>query len=127
MVFRSSPWFCHIHGTCVFDISKFKWISNTCIISNIHVLVNSFQGNSSINIDIWFFFFSWFVKFDLTGNDLMVQMTAFMSGAYLQLPTVVLNLGESASAGTGMMISTLLAVDLLLNWLLACQTRNTQV
>lgn len=55
------------------------------------------------------------MKFDLTGNDLTVQMTAFMSGAYLQLPTVVLNLGESASAGTGMMISTLLAVDLLLN------------
>lgn len=51
----------------------------------------------------------------LTGNDLMVQMTALTSGAYLQLPTVVLNLGESASAGTGMMISTLLAVDRLLN------------
>lgn len=54
MVFRTSPWFCHIHGTCtcVFDISRFKLISNTCIISNI--LINSFQGNSSINI--WFFF-----------------------------------------------------------------------
>lgn len=54
MVFRTSPWFCHIHGTCtcVFDISRFKLISNTCIISNI--LINSFPGNSSINI--WFFF-----------------------------------------------------------------------
>ena len=51
----------------------------------------------------------------LTGNDLIVQMTAFMSGAYLQLPVVVLNFGVSASIGTGMMISTLLAVDRLLN------------
>lgn len=51
----------------------------------------------------------------LTGNDLMVQMTALWSGAYLQLPVVVLNLGESASVGTGMTISTLLAVDRLLN------------
>ena len=49
----------------------------------------------------------------------MVQMTEFISGAYLQLPTVVLNLGVSASAGTGITISTLLAVDLLLNWLFA--------
>ena len=61
----------------------------------------------------------------LTGNDLMVQMTALTSGAYLQLPTVVLNLGESASAGTGMMISTLLAVDRLLNWLLAFNKKRT--
>lgn len=61
----------------------------------------------------------------LTGNDLMVQMTALTSGAYLQLPTVVLNLGESASAGTGMMISTLLAVDRLLNWLLAYNKKRT--
>ena len=34
-------------------------------------------------------------------------------------PIVVLNLGESASLGTGIMISTLLAVDLRLNWDLA--------
>lgn len=51
----------------------------------------------------------------LTGKDLIVQITEFESGAYLQLPTVVLNFGVSASVGTGMMISTLLAVDLLLN------------
>ena len=51
----------------------------------------------------------------LTGNDLMVHTAAFCSGAYLQLPVVVLNLGESASAGTGITISTLFAVDLLLN------------
>jgi len=49
----------------------------------------------------------------------MDHMTAFCSGAYLQLPTVVLNLGESASGGTGMTISTLFAVDRRLNWLLA--------
>lgn len=40
---------------------------------------------------------------------------AFCSGAYLQLPMVVLNLGESASAGTGITISTLLAVERRLN------------
>lgn len=45
----------------------------------------------------------------------MVHMTAFISGAYLQLPTVVLNFGESASGGTGITISTLLAVDRRLN------------
>ena len=45
----------------------------------------------------------------------MVHITEFISGAYLQLPTVVLNLGESASAGTGITISTLFAVDRLLN------------
>ena len=49
------------------------------------------------------------------GKDLIVQITEFESGAYLQLPTVVLNFGVSASVGTGMIISTLLAVDLLLN------------
>jgi len=54
-------------------------------------------------------------KINLTGKDLMDHMTAFCSGAYLQLPTVVLNLGESASGGTGMTISTLLAVDRRLN------------
>jgi len=56
------------------------------------------------------------------GNDLMVQTTELVSGEYLQLPAVVLNLGESASTGTGTMISTLLAVDRRLNWLFACKT-----
>jgi len=50
----------------------------------------------------------------------MVQTTALVSGEYLQLPAVVLNLGESASTGTGTMISTLLAVERRLNWLFAC-------
>ena len=52
----------------------------------------------------------------------MVQMTELISGAYLQLPTVVLNLGESASCGTGITISTLLAVERRLNWLFACKS-----
>ena len=55
----------------------------------------------------------------LTGKDLMDQTISLFSGTHLTLPTVVLNLGESASVGTGMWISTLLAVDRLLNWLLA--------
>ncbi len=38
------------------------------------------------------------------------------SGTYLQWPMVVLNLGESASLGTWITISTLLAVDRRLNW-----------
>ena len=50
-----------------------------------------------------------------TGNDLIVHVIAFCSGAYLTLPIVVLNLGESASAGTGITISTLFAVDRRLN------------
>jgi len=50
------------------------------------------------------------------GNDLIVQTTELFSGEYRQLPAVVLNLGESASTGTGTMISTLLAVDRRLNW-----------
>lgn len=32
-----------------------------------------------------------------------------------------LNVGESTSLGTGIMISTLLAIDRDLNWLLACE------
>lgn len=55
----------------------------------------------------------------LTGNDLMVHTAAVSSGTYRTWPTVVLNLGESASLGTGIMISTLFAVDLRLNWLFA--------
>jgi hypothetical protein len=46
----------------------------------------------------------------LTGKDLIVQITEFESGAYLQLPTVVLNFGVSASVGTGMIILHLLTV-----------------
>lgn len=55
----------------------------------------------------------------LTGKDLIDQTISLFSGTHLTLPTVVLNLGESASVGTGMWISTLLAVERLLNWLLA--------
>lgn len=49
----------------------------------------------------------------------MVQMTRFLSGRYLAEPTLVLNLGESASLGTGTAISTPLATDCFLNWPLA--------
>lgn len=56
---------------------------------------------------------------ELTGKDLMDHTISLFSGTHLTLPTVVLNLGESASLGTGMWISTLLAVDRRLNWLLA--------
>lgn len=59
---------------------------------------------------------SWFL---LTGKDLMDQTISLFSGTHFTLPTVVLNLGESASVGTGMWISTLLAVERLLNWLFA--------
>lgn len=55
----------------------------------------------------------------LTGKDLIDQTISLFSGTHLTLPTVVLNLGESASVGTGMWISTLLAVERLLNWLFA--------
>jgi len=61
------------------------------------------------------------------GNDLIVQTTELLSGEYLQLPAVVLNLGESASTGTGTMISTLLAVDRRLNWLFAYDSRVIHV
>lgn len=59
------------------------------------------------------------LKRALTGKDLMDHTISLFSGTHLTLPTVVLNLGESASLGTGMWISTLLAVDRRLNWLLA--------
>lgn len=59
---------------------------------------------------------------NLTGKDLMVQMTRFFSGRYLAEPTLVLNLGESASLGTGTAISTPLATDCFLNWPLALGT-----
>lgn len=51
----------------------------------------------------------------LTGKDLIDQTISLFSGTHFTLPTVVLNLGESASVGTGMWISTLLAVERLLN------------
>lgn len=62
--------------------------------------------------------------FLLTGKDLMDQTISLFSGTHLTLPTVVLNLGESASVGTGMWISTLLAVERLLNWLFAWEKKR---
>uniref|UniRef100_A0A0E9XK63 Uncharacterized protein n=1 Tax=Anguilla anguilla TaxID=7936 RepID=A0A0E9XK63_ANGAN len=45
----------------------------------------------------------------------MVHTTRFFSGTYLACPVLVLNLGESASLGTGTLTSTLLATDCFLN------------
>lgn len=58
----------------------------------------------------------------LTGKDLMFHSTALFSGTHLAWPVVVLNLGESASLGTGTKMDTLLAVERLLNWLRAWRT-----
>lgn len=58
-------------------------------------------------------------KINRPGKLLMDHTKALSSGAYLTDPIEVLNLGESASDGTGMMISTLLAVERRLNWDLA--------
>ncbi len=49
-----------------------------------------------------------------------------MSTPHLQCPMVVLNFGALASLGTGMMISTLLAVDLRLNWDFALTMYSTR-
>jgi len=45
-----------------------------------------------------------------------------LSGTYFTVPTLALKTGESTSAGTGTMISTLLAIDFYLNWVLALTT-----
>lgn len=52
----------------------------------------------------------------------MFHSTALFSGTHLAWPVVVLNLGESASLGTGTKMDTLLAVERLLNWLRAWRT-----
>merc|ERR1711966_574442 len=48
-------------------------------------------------------------------NCLIDQMMQSSSGAYLTEPMLVLKLGDDASGGTGMRISTLLAVERCLN------------
>ena len=60
----------------------------------------------------------------LTGKDLMFHTATFFSGTHLALPVLVLNLGESASLGTGTRMHTLLAVERLLNWLRAWRVRG---
>jgi len=47
-----------------------------------------------------------------------------LSGTYLTVPTLALKTGESTSGGTGTMISTLLAIDFYLNWVLALTTNS---
>lgn len=49
------------------------------------------------------------------GKFLIVHTKADCSGVYFTEPMLVLNFGESASDGTGIMISTLLAVERRLN------------
>ena len=51
----------------------------------------------------------------LTGKDFIDQTMEFFSGTYFTAPDVALNRPVSASEGTGMMISTLFAVDRRLN------------
>jgi hypothetical protein len=50
-----------------------------------------------------------------TGKDLIDQTMAFFSGTYFTLPAVALNRPESASDGTGIITSTLFAVERRLN------------
>ena len=54
----------------------------------------------------------------------MFHTATFFSGTHLALPVLVLNLGESASLGTGTRMHTLLAVERLLNWLRAWRVRG---
>ena len=55
------------------------------------------------------------IKKKLTGNDLIYQTIAFFSGTYFTEPVVDLNRPVSASDGTGIIISTLFAVERRLN------------
>lgn len=43
----------------------------------------------------------------------------FLAGTYVTVPTLALKTGESTSGGTGTTISTLFAIDLDLNYVLA--------
>jgi hypothetical protein len=51
----------------------------------------------------------------LPSNYLITQTMQLLSGMYLTVPTFALKTGESTSIGTGIIISTLLAIDLDLN------------
>lgn len=88
-------------------------LDRTCWVIFTHVIVVMM---AFLNSDSWF---------SLTGKDLIDQTISLFSGTHFTLPTVVLNLGESASVGTGMWISTLLAVERLLNWLFAWHENQT--
>jgi hypothetical protein len=60
------------------------------------------------NVRIW-------KKMKLTGNDFIDQTIEFFSGTYFTAPHVALNRPVSASDGTGIIISTLFAVERRLN------------
>ena len=55
----------------------------------------------------------------LTGKERMLQSILFSCGSHTTVPTVTLNSGESANAGTGMKIWTSLAVERFLKLVLA--------
>jgi hypothetical protein len=56
------------------------------------------------------------IKYSLRpSNCLIIQTMQLLSGMYLTVPTFDLKTGESTSIGTGMIISTLFAIDLDLN------------
>lgn len=58
------------------------------------------------------------------GNCFIHHIIQLLSGTYLTVPTLALNTGESTSIGTGTMISTLLAIDFYLNYVLALTTNS---
>jgi hypothetical protein len=56
------------------------------------------------------------IKYSLRpSNYLITQTMQLLSGIYLTEPTFALKTGESTSIGTGMIISTLFAIDFDLN------------
>lgn len=57
----------------------------------------------------------------LPGKLRIIQTHAFNSGMYFTDPADVLNFGESASLGTGIITSTWFAIDCRLNCDLACK------
>ena len=97
-------------------------ISNLTVIGGLSFLSSSFETDGSPKCArIRYSFPPW--------NCLIVQTIASLSGAYLTEPIEVLKEGVSASGGTGMTISTLLAVERCLNCdfaLIMYLQRNTQ-
>ena len=58
------------------------------------------------------------IKYSLRpSNYLIIQTIQLLSGMYLTVPTFDLNTGESTSMGTGIIISTLFAIDFDLNYI----------
>ena len=65
------------------------------------------------------------IKYSLRpSNCLITQTMQLLSGMYLTVPTFALKTGESTSIGTGMIISTLFAIDFDLNYVFAFMTNS---